>query len=143
MQIVLDFINQYLSEALIAIFGVIATAIVNIIKNKYEEYINAKLEEKIDRTKEEVVRKCVDAVEQMYKDMTGEEKFQKVVEYVDAMLAEKGITITEVEIKIIIESAVRAMNVLKENAPKTEDELVDEYLNKKYRDEMTKKYTEE
>lgn len=130
MQMVLDFIEQYLKEELIVIFGTIATIIANAIKNKYDEYINAKLEEKIEKTKEEIVIKCVNAVEQAYKDMTGEEKFQKVVEFVDTLLAEKGITITEVEIKVIIESAVHSMNVIKKEIKEgqKQEQTVDEIL---------------
>lgn len=130
MQAILDALQEYLTQELIVIFGAIFTFIGNALKKKYQEYINAKLEEKIEKTKEEIVIKCVNAVEQAYKEMTGEEKFQKVVEFVDTLLAEKGITITEVEIKVIIESAVHSMNVIKKEIKEAQkqEQTVDEIL---------------
>lgn len=130
MQAILDALQEYLTQELIVIFGAIFTFIGNALKKKYQEYINAKLEEKIEKTKEEIVIKCVNAVEQAYKEMTGEEKFQKVVEFVDTLLAEKGITITEVEIKVIIESAVHSMNVIKKEIKEAQkqEQTVDDIL---------------
>lgn len=139
MQAILDFISQYLGEVLLTIFGAIGTAIATIVKNKYEEYINAKLEEKIDETKAKVVTECVNAVEQVYKDLTGKEKFIKVVEYVDARLEQKGITISEVEIKMLAESAVYALNQAKkcEDKKETTNEVDLSIL-----EELEDKYTE-
>lgn len=130
MQAILDALQEYLTQELIVIFGAIFTFIGNALKKKYQEYINAKLEEKIEKTKEEIVIKCVNAVEQAYKEMTGEEKFQKVVEFADTLLAEKGITITEVEIKVIIESAVHSMNVIKKEIKEgqKQEQTVDDIL---------------
>lgn len=45
-----------------------------------------------------------------YKDLHGEEKYNKVVESVSEMLLEKGITITELELKMLVEAAVGEFN---------------------------------
>ena len=40
----------------------------------------------------------------------GQDKYNKVVESVSEMLTEKGITITEIELKMLIEAAVGEFN---------------------------------
>ena len=73
------------------------------IKSLYTKHIN-------DKTKKDVVKTCVQAVEQLYKDLHGEEKYNEVVKSASEMLAVKGITITELEIKMLIEAAVGEFN---------------------------------
>jgi len=98
-----DFINSYGATILYAVITAIAGYIGVVVKNLYEKYIN-------DKTKKSVVATCVQAVEQLYKDLHGEEKYNKVVEAASEMLAEKGITISEFEIKMLIEAAVGEFN---------------------------------
>ena len=63
-----------------------------------------------DKTKESVVKTCVNAAEQLYKDLHGEEKLNKVIESATDMLDEKGISITDLELRMLIESAVGEFN---------------------------------
>lgn len=63
-----------------------------------------------DKTKEAVVRTCVNAAEQLYKDLHGAEKLAKVKENIIEMLNEKGITISEIEMDMLIEAAVAEIN---------------------------------
>lgn len=99
MEILSEFIAEYgttlLYTALTAIFGYIGIA----VKTIYKKYIN-------DKTKQDVVKTCVKAVEQLYKDLSGEEKYQMAIESVNEMLTEKGLTITTLELEMLIESAV-------------------------------------
>lgn len=74
-----------------------------VIKNLYQKYIN-------DKTKQDVAKTCVKAVEQIYKDLHGEEKLQKALESASEMLASKGITISDIELRILIEAAVAEFN---------------------------------
>ena len=103
----MDFITQFISEygttILYGILTAIAGALGIWVKNLYTEYVN-------DKTKEKIVRICVGAVEQLYKDLHGEEKYNKVVESVVEMLGEKGITISELELKMLIEATVAEFN---------------------------------
>lgn len=93
------FIEQYgmeiLSTIIIAICGYIGMQ----VKMMYERHINTK-------EKQAVVETVCRAINQIYKDLNGEEKKQKALENISAMLAEKGITITELEMEMLIESAV-------------------------------------
>lgn len=105
-----EFLTQYgmelVSTIVMAIMGFVGICIKNIIKKFSDE-----------RTKEQVCKTAVKAVEQMYADLTGDERYEKAVESVTEMLEEKGISATELEVKMLIESAVKEMNI---NLGKTE-----------------------
>lgn len=99
-----EFLAQYgmeiISTAVMAIFGFVGICLKNVIKKFSDE-----------RTKEQVCKTVVKAVEQMYSDLTGDERYEKAVESVSEMLEEKGIGATELEVKMLIESAVKEMNI--------------------------------
>lgn len=98
-----QFVSEYGNTILYTILTAIAGAFGMIIKNLYQKYIN-------DKTKRAVAKTCVQAVEQIYSDLHGEAKYNKCVEAMSQMLAEKGIVITELEIKMLIEAAVGEFN---------------------------------
>lgn len=103
MEIFTQFINEYGTTVLYTILTALAGYIGIWVKSLYTKYIN-------DKTKRAVVETCVSAVEQLYKDLHGEEKYNKVVESASEMLCEKGITITELELKMLIEAVVGEFN---------------------------------
>ena len=94
---------EIISTIVVAIMGFIGICIKNIIK-KFSD----------DKTKQQVCKTVVKAVEQMYSDLTGTEKYEKAVENITDMLTEKGISATELEVQMLIESCVKEM---KENLP--------------------------
>ena len=85
--------------ALTAIAGYIGTQ----IKKLYEKYVN-------DKVKQDVVRTCVKAAEQLYHDLGGAEKLKKAQDGIRQMLEEKGIPISELELNLMIESVVSEFN---------------------------------
>ena len=98
-----DFVNQYgtsiLYTVLTAIFGYVGI----VAKNLYTKYIN-------DKTKQAVVKTVVQGVEQMYKDLHGDEKLDKALEAASEMLEEKGIAISGFELRMMIEAALAEFN---------------------------------
>lgn len=102
----MDF-NEFLSTYGMKILGTILTALAGylgvVIKNLCQKYLN-------DKTKQDVAKTCVKAVEQIYRDLHGEEKFNKALECISDMLAEKGIAVSDIEMKMLIESAVAEFN---------------------------------
>ena len=102
-----EFLAQYgmemISTIVVAIMGFIGICIKNGIKKISD-----------DKTKQHVCKTVVQAVEQMYSDLTGTEKYEKAVENITDMLTEKGISATELEVQMLIESCVKEM---KENLP--------------------------
>ena len=99
-----ELIMQYGAELLLAAVTAIAGYVGLALKKLYQKYVD-------DKTKETVVRNVVKAVEQMYKDLNGEEKLEKAIENITEMLCERGLCLTELEIKILIEAAVAEMKL--------------------------------
>lgn len=98
-----EFMNQYgleiISLILTAILGILGTA----AKNIYKRYID-------DKTKATVARIAARGVEQMYKELNGEEKLNKALEAAAEMLTEKGVTVTDFELRMLVEDAVGEFN---------------------------------
>lgn len=99
MEIMTEFVNVYGTTILYSILTAIAGYIGIAVKKLYEKYIN-------DKTKVDVVKTCVKAVQQLYKDLDGEEKLNKAIESASEMLAQKNIIITELELRMLIEASV-------------------------------------
>lgn len=99
----IEFINQYglqlMYMALTAIFGWLGI----VAKDLVTKYFN-------DKTKLAVAKTTVQYVEQVFKDLHGEDKFNKALEAASDMLAEKGITVTDLELRVLIEAAVAEFN---------------------------------
>lgn len=108
-----EFINLYgmeiLSTIVLAIVGYIGLA----VKRLVTKYVN-------DKIKEKVAKNAVKFVEQVYKDLHGEEKLDEAIAAAVAMLAEKGITVTELEMRVLIEASVLEFNKAFEKAPAEE-----------------------
>ena len=64
-----------------------------------------------DDTKRKVVETCVKAVEQLYQELSGTEKLEKAKENIIAMLDIKGISISEIEMDMLIEACVAEFNL--------------------------------
>jgi hypothetical protein len=94
-----DFINQYGVEILYAVITAIAGYIGIVAKNLCTKYIN-------DKTKQAVAKTAVQFVEQVYKDLHGEDKLNKALDAAAEMLSEKGITVSDLELRVLIEAAV-------------------------------------
>lgn len=106
-----QFITQYGMEILYALVLAIAGCIGTAIKNIYKKVVD-------DNTKEKVVKTVVKAVKQLYSDLSGEEKLNIAIDNITEMLIEKGITVTELEVRMLIEAAIEEM---KENSGLTID----------------------
>lgn len=98
-----EFINTYgmelIATAITAIFGFLGIA----AKSLYQKYAD-------NQTKKDVVCTVVQGVEQLYKALSGPEKLEKALEAASEILLEKGISVTEFELNMLIESAVGEFN---------------------------------
>lgn len=95
-------LEQVLSILIPALATLIAgwfTILGTKIKQVYTEKVNT-------QTKKEVVAMTVAYVQQLYAALDGEAKLQKAIEQASLILAEKGIPVSEVELRTLIESAV-------------------------------------
>ena len=98
-----EIFGAYVLPAIVPLLAAAAAFLGNQLKRLYEKYIN-------DKTKQSVVRTCVKAVEQLYHDLGGPEKLEKAKASAVEMLNEKGIPITDLELSMLIESAVSEFN---------------------------------
>lgn len=103
----MDFIKMFISEygttILYAILSGIFAYLGVKVKALADKYLNTKI-------KQDVARTVVQAIEQVYTDLHGEEKLNKALEAASEMLAEKGITVTDLEMRMLIEAAVAEFN---------------------------------
>ena len=98
-----EFINQYGLQIMYAIITAIAGYIGIVVKNLVTKYLN-------DKTKRDVAKIAVQFVEQVYKDIHGEEKLAEALVAASEMLAEKSISVTDLELRVLIEAAVAEFN---------------------------------
>ena len=85
------------------IISTILTAIFGFLGVKIKRYLD---EKENARIVQHIVKTAVLAVEQMYKDVSGEEKFELAMKNITEMLEQKGIVVTELELKLLIERCV-------------------------------------
>ena len=103
---------QYLTEIVSALLSAFAVWLGIELKKLAQKYVNT-------QTKKDVARTVVQAVEQIYKDLHGEEKLAKALEAASEILTEQGIHVTGLELRTLIEDAVGEFNgaFWKENVP--------------------------
>jgi len=63
-----------------------------------------------ERMKKSTARMCVRAVEQLYPNLHGRDKYDKASASILEILSEKGVKLSEIELEMLIESCVREMN---------------------------------
>ena len=114
----LDILNQCLDILLPAVASVIAV-ILGVLATKIKTTYNDKVQDETVRT---IVKSVVEWAQQVYEDCEGPEKLQKALEKASAILNEKGITISDEELNMLIESAVYG---LKQGITSTETLLVE------------------
>ena len=103
MEFILEIINTYAAEIIGAILTALAGVVAVAVKNLATKYINTKV-------KRDIARTVVQGVEQIYKDLHGEEKLGKALEAAADMLTANGITVTDLELRMLIEAAVGEFN---------------------------------
>ena len=99
----LEIVENYMMEILATVLTAVASFIGVAIKNKYTELVNTK-------EKKEVVENVVKFVEQTCcSKITSEEKKELAKDKALAWLNEKGISISETELDILIEASVSGL----------------------------------
>lgn len=98
-----NFFSQYIVQILAILIVAVATWLGTQAKNLYKKYVTTEIKQSVART---VVR----FVEQVYKDIHGQEKLHEAMQKASSILEEYGITITENELVALIEAAVNEFN---------------------------------
>ena len=122
MSYVLDFLKEYGFTIIYAVLTAIAAFIGKQIKNVYQNRVD-------DKTKREIVETCVMAVEQLYQQLSGSEKLERAKESIVEILETKGISISTLELDMLIESVVAEFNLydlkIEKNNSQNSDELIE------------------
>lgn len=98
-----EFMNQYGWQIVFTIVMAIAGYFGIVAKNVATKYLD-------NKTKKDVAKTAVQFVEQVYKNAHGEEKLNAALDAASDMLAEKGINITYLELRCLVEAAVGEFN---------------------------------
>lgn len=101
----INFLNEY--GLLSAIITGLASALGVLLKKVYDRTIGERFKDKI---KKEVAAQVVKYVEQVYKDLHGPEKLEKALEAAADILNEKGISISDLELRVLLEAALAELN---------------------------------
>jgi transposase-like protein len=109
--IISEFISTYGTELLYTIITAILTYIGVRIKNIYENHIK-------DNLKKNIIEDTVKYVEQLHSYKTCNEKHEIAKTNILILLSEKNISITDLELEILLESACN--NLKKEKSKITE-----------------------
>ena len=99
MEVVMPAVLQLAGTVLMVLAGVIGYE----IKKLYNKYID-------NQTKKDIVNSTVEYVEQVFKDIHGEEKLEKALDRAYQLLKEAGISISHTELETLIEAAVNGFN---------------------------------
>lgn len=97
-----EVLNQFI-QILLPILATFLTGVFTYLGTRIKAVIEQKTQNEIAKA---VVADSVKYVQQVYKDIDGASKLQKAIEQASTILASKGITLTEVEINMLIESSV-------------------------------------
>lgn len=96
--------KQVIFEGIQGIIGIAITVLLAFIRKKYNQYVNTD-------TKKKLVNDVVYYTEQVFKALHGKEKLEKAKSTLVTLLNEKGISFTEEELNVLIESAVNQLNI--------------------------------
>lgn len=116
MEFLQQFIAEYGTMILYALLTTIASILGAEFKKIYTKYVNEKI-------KREDANTVVLAIQQLYKDLDGDAKLDKALEAFSDMLEKKGISISELEMRMLLEAAVGGF---KKAFNKTEEVVVND-----------------
>ena len=103
MELFEQFMTQYGLEIIGTLLIAVAGALGLIAKSLATKYLN-------DKTKQSIAKIVVQGVEQVYRDLHGEEKLNQALAMFSDLLTEKGIKCSELEMRVLLESAVGEFN---------------------------------
>ena len=98
-----EFVNQYGTTVLYTLLTAVAGYIGLVVKHYAKKWFDTK-------EKKAAAKSAVLFVEQVYKDLHGEDKLEQALIAAEEMLAEKGIAISSLELRVLIEAALAEFN---------------------------------
>lgn len=99
--------KAFIQEYGFTIFYAFITALAAFIGSRIRALYESKIQ---DEQKRKAVETCVKAVEQLYSSLSGSEKLEAAKSNIIQILDAKGISISEVEMDMMIEAVVAELN---------------------------------
>lgn len=99
-----------LQQALLSALSTILVALIGVITKKIVDYLNQKGISEQLHNKKEIVQIGVTAVEGLWRELKGNEKLEKAKEMILNELSQHGLSVTDKELELFIESAVHEIN---------------------------------
>lgn len=103
MEFILAIINEYGMEIMRAVLIALAGVLGNVAAKLATKHVNTKI-------KRDIARIVVRGIEQAYKHLDGPTKLAKGMETLADMLQAEGITVTELELRMLLEDALGEFN---------------------------------
>lgn len=99
----MNFMQGYFNQILLVLLLAFAAFLGAQVKNLYKKYVNTEVKQAVCRT-------AVRFVEQVYKDLHGDEKLHAAMKKASELLAQYNIEISEDELVAMLEAAVNEFN---------------------------------
>ena len=101
--ILIEFTKEYGLDIIHSIVMGVLSYIALDIKKEYKKYIQ-------DKTKKEVVEKVCNYVNEVYPNSNGGDKLNTAITSTKEILKEKGITISDLELKVLLYNSIHIIN---------------------------------
>ena len=103
----MELFKEFISQALIPALALALTGFITWLGVKLKSVFEKSDKEKLYLS---LASTCVQAVEQIYKDLDGKAKLEKALEAFSQMLKTRGVKLSPIEMRMYIEDAVGAFN---------------------------------
>lgn len=104
MELLTEFLNTYGLTIMYAVLTAVAGFVGMQIKNIYDQRVT-------DQRVRDAIETTVKAVEQIYHDLDGQTKYDECVKAARDLLATKGLIVSDIELKMLVESTVASFNL--------------------------------
>lgn len=116
----MEIIKNDMSSLLVSLIGLALTGVLTWLGVQLKEVFAKSSKEKLYLS---LAATCAQAIEQIYKDLHGEEKLNKALEAFSEMLEVRGLSLSPLEMRMYLENAVGAFNsAFKKEAPAEDGE---------------------
>ena len=102
----MEFLNEIM-PSLLSFVGTVVAVLFGYLGVKAKQLYNKYVDTQVEK---DVVDSTVKYVEQIYTDIHGEDKLNEALKQASSILQEKGIQVSQDQLKTLIESAVYGMN---------------------------------
>ena len=102
--------NTEIANAVVSALGTILISLIGYVAKQVADYLRAKTSSQDMEKKLKLAKAAVGAAEQVWQNVEGPERFEVAKDSFIDMLNDEGIKITERQVDVFLEAAVKEMN---------------------------------